>query len=161
MAVIEIADLNSERDGRAVLELLNEYAVDIAGGGEPLSAHTREHLIGELRKRLGCRVVLAFEDDEPAGLAICFEAFSTFKCQPILNIHDFTVAPRFRGRGIAKAMLSRIEELALEQDCGKLTLEVLEGNEVARRLYAGVGFKGYELDPKMGHALFLEKVLAE
>lgn len=44
-------------------------------------------------------------------------------------------------------------------DCCKLTLEVLEGNKLAQQVYRRFGFQGYELDPKMGRALFYEKKL--
>ena len=42
----------------------------------------------------------------------------------------------------------------------KLTLEVLQGNESARRLYERVGFAGYQLDPAVGQAQFLQKWLS-
>ena len=40
--------------------------------------------------------------------------------------------------------------------CCKLTLEVLQGNAAARRLYARYGFDGYAFDPAFGHAVFLQ-----
>ncbi|VGO15984.1 Aminoglycoside N(6')-acetyltransferase type 1 [Pontiella desulfatans] len=159
MTQIILADLSDPSHARAVLHLLNEYATDCMGGGEELSGHTRKHLIAELGKRVGCRVVLAFIDGLPAGLAICFENFSTFLCAPILNIHDFTVAPEFRGRGLSKQLLAKVEEIAKKTACCKITLEVLEGNTIARAVYSKFGFEGYELDPEMGKALFYEKKL--
>jgi len=102
---------------------------------------------------------LAFVDQKPAGLAICFEGFSTFACKPLINIHDFAVAPEFRGRGLAKRILNRIEELARQLDCCKITLEVLEGNKTAQAIYSACGFSHYELDAKMGRALFWHKKL--
>lgn len=159
MTEIVRADWSDAAHAAAVVTLLNEYATDIMGGGEELSDHTRTHLIDELQKRATSRVVLAFVEGAPAGLAICFEGFSTFQCAPILNIHDLTVAPSFRGRGISKLLLAEIEAIARETGCTKLTLEVLEGNTLARGLYQQVGFAAYELDPKMGQALFYEKKL--
>jgi len=58
-----------------------------------------------------------------------------------------------------KNHLTASEKIARESGCCKITLEVLEGNHVARAAYSAFGFKGYELDPKMGKALFLEKKL--
>ncbi len=159
MTEIVSANLANSAHAESVLFLLNEYALDIMGGGENLSDRTREHLIDELKKRDTCRVVLAFVDGTPAGLAICFEAFSTFQCAPILNIHDFTVAPEFRGQGLSKKLMMKVEQIALEVGCCKLTLEVLEGNTIARSAYSKFGFEGYELDPEMGKALFYEKKL--
>lgn len=159
MTEIVRANLSNSAHAAAIMLLLNEYALDIMGGGEKLSDRTREHLIGELKKRADCRVVLCFVDGVPAGLAICFEGFSTFQCAPILNIHDLTIAPEFRSRGLSKLLLMKVEEIAREINCCKITLEVLEGNTIARAAYHTFGFAGYELDPQAGQALFYEKKL--
>ncbi|MBA1330674.1 GNAT family acetyltransferase, partial [Candidatus Endoriftia persephone str. Guaymas] len=75
--------------------------------------------------------LLAFIDDEPIGLINAFEGFSTFQCRPLLNIHDIIVIPRFRQQGAARQMLQRLEQIAIERGCCKLTLEVLERNLAA------------------------------
>jgi GNAT superfamily N-acetyltransferase len=143
----------------ALLRLLEEYARDPMGGGEGLSQHTRAHLVAELRKRDTAHVILAFVDREPAGLIVCLEGFSTFACRPLLNIHDVIVSAGHRGKGLCKQMLESVETLALGLGCCKLTLEVLEGNAVARAVYESCGFVGYELDPRMGRAMFWQKKL--
>ena len=56
-------------------------------------------------------------------------------------------------------MLDEVERIAKEKGCCKLTLEVLEGNIVAKKAYEKFGFSSYELDPATGKALFWEKVL--
>jgi ribosomal protein S18 acetylase RimI-like enzyme len=115
--------------------------------------------LSELAKRQTARVILAFVDDLPAGLVICLEGFSTFACQPLLNIHDAIVSLPYRGRGLSKLMLKAAEKIAIELGCCKLTLEVLEHNYLAQTAYRSFGFNGYELNPEMGKALFWEKKL--
>ncbi|NQZ89811.1 MAG: GNAT family N-acetyltransferase [Colwellia sp.] len=137
--------------------LLNNYAEDPMGGGAPLSCHVKNNLAKELSKLPHALSVISYVNDKPAGLINCFEAFSTFKCQPLINIHDIVVINEFRGLGISQLMLSKVEEIAKEKGCCKITLEVLEGNEVARNSYLKFGFDGYELDPEMGKALFWQK----
>jgi len=159
MKEILITDLSSPEHAEALLYLLDSYARDIMGGGNELPEYTQTHLVECLKQHPGTHVVLAFVEGQPAGLAICFEGFSTFASRKVLNIHDFTVAPEYRGRGLAKELLKKIEELALQCDCCKLTLEVLEGNKIAQHVYRAFGFEGYELDPEMGRALFFEKKL--
>lgn len=157
-----IADLSLPPHAAAIIYLLNEYAKDNMGGGTELSAFVKDNLIAELRKRQGVHVVhvvLAFVEGSPAGLAICFEGFSTFACKPLLNIHDIVVAKEYRGRGISKRLLAKAEEIAISLGCCKLTLEVLEGNTVAQAAYKTSGFAGYELDPRMGKAMFWQKKL--
>ena len=78
-------------------------------------------------------------DKKPAGLAICFEGFSTFAWKPLLNIHDFAVASEFRKRGLAKRILEKVE-LAHTLGCCKIILEVLEGNKTAQIVYKSCGF---------------------
>ena len=104
------------------------------------------------------KVVVANLDD-PASFEICIEGFSSFACMPLINIHDMAVLPKFRGRKYSQKLLAKVEEVAKERKCCKLTLEVLEGNSVAQSAYRAFGFEGYELDPQMGKALFWQKKL--
>lgn len=154
------ADLSLPEHAEAVVRLLHAYALDPMGGGEGLSEFAQANLIPELRRRPWMRAILAYADGEPAGLAICIEGFSTFACKPLLNIHDLAVAPQFRGRGISKLLLRKAEAIARQLGCCKLTLEVLEGNTIAQSAYRACGFEGYELDPKLGRAMFWQNKLA-
>ncbi|HSC80315.1 MAG TPA: GNAT family N-acetyltransferase [Chitinolyticbacter sp.] len=129
------------------------------GGGAGLAPYTRAHLVDELARRPGCHVLLAFHGKVPAGIAICFEGFSTFTCRPLLNIHDLVVSPDFRCRGIGSLLLAHAEALACRMGCCKLTLEVLEGNAAAQALYLANGYASYALDPAMGRAMFWQKKL--
>lgn len=144
---------------QALGTVLNHYAEDVMGGGESLSMDTREQLASELAKRPHAFSVLAFIAGEPVGLVNCFEGFSTFACRPLVNIHDVVVLSSHRGLGISQKMLAKVEEIARQRGCCKLTLEVLEGNEVAKAAYKKQGFDGYQLDPQMGRAMFWQKAL--
>ncbi|MEN9213783.1 MAG: GNAT family N-acetyltransferase [Gloeomargarita sp. DG02_3_bins_56] len=156
---ILIANLGVPHQARALVGLLAMYALDPMGGGQGLSEFTKTNLVQELSKRPYAHVILAFWGGEAVGVVVAFEGFSTFACRPLLNIHDIFVHPNYRGQGISKRLLAKAEQIAVELGCCKLTLEVLEGNFIARAAYQSFGFKGYELDPKMGKALFLEKKL--
>ncbi|MEX5689713.1 GNAT family N-acetyltransferase, partial [Pseudomonas silesiensis] len=52
-----------------------------------------------------------------------------------------------------------VEEIARQRGCCKLTLEVLEGNEVAQGAYRKLGFDNYQLSPETGRAMFWQKAL--
>jgi GNAT superfamily N-acetyltransferase len=159
MIEIIIADLGVPAHAEAFIQLMDAYALDPMGGGQGLSNEVKAKLPAELAKRPSAHVILAFVDTQPAGLVVCLEGFSTFACQPLLNIHDVVVALPYRGRGLSKRLLQKAEAIALELGCCKLTLEVLEGNPIAQAAYQAFGFSGYELDPQMGKALFWEKKL--
>jgi len=158
MQIIE-ADLSEPRNAEAVVSLLNSYACAPEGGGKPLPPRVQENLPQKLHERADAVVVLAFAEETPVGLIICMEGFSSFACQPLLNIHDVFVAPEYRGTGLAGQLFEFVEQIARTRGCCKLTLEVLEGNQRAQAAYAKFGFSGYELDPQMGRALFWEKKL--
>ncbi len=154
-----LADYHNPRHAEAIVSLLDNYARDPMGGGTALTDYVKENLVAELVKLPHAFSVLCFVADQPAGLANCFYGFSTFHCKPLINIHDITVHQDFRGRRLSQVMLSFVEEVARRQGCGKLTLEVLEGNKIALNAYAKFGFSHYRLDTNTGHALFMEKQL--
>jgi len=144
-----------------VLHLLNAYALDPMGGGEPLSEYARSHVIqGMLDMGPLCRVYLAFEDDMAVGLANTFIAFSTFKAKRLINIHDFAVLPEFRGKGVAKMLMHVIEADAVNDGFCKITLEVLSNNVAAKACYVSCGFTDYALLEDAGTALFWQKKLS-
>lgn len=157
------ADYANPVHASALVSLLDAYARDPMGGGEPLSEFARTHLVSALAARPQVFSVLAFGDsggpETPVGLVNCIEGFSTFACQPLVNVHDVAVLPAYRGQGVAEKMLALVEEIARERGACKLTLEVLQGNACAIRLYHRVGFANYQLDPAMGQAQFLQKWL--
>ena len=153
------ADYGNPLHGRALVDLLDAYARDPAGGGVPLSSFTKSNLVKELAARAGVFSVLAFDGDLAVGLANCFEGFSSFACRPLINVHDLAVLPNYRGRGVGKQMLALVESIARARGACKLTLEVLQGNQSAIRLYERVGFANYQLDPALGNAQFLQKWL--
>ena len=156
MIIIQ-ADLTIADHAVAVLALLNSYASEAAGGGQPLADYTRQHLIKRLQQRTDVLVILAYDDAKPVGLVIAFEGFSTFMCKPLLNIHDVVVLEPYRGQGIAQKMLDAVEALSRQRGCCKLTLEVLQNNSPAQAAYCKAGFAAYVLDPAMGPAMFWEK----
>ncbi len=159
MIEVRIADLSVPTQAQALVQLLDEYALDPTGGGQGLSDYAQANLAKELAQRKTAHVILAFVDAAPAGLVICLEGFSTFACQPLLNIHDVIVTESQRGKGISKLMFQKAESIAISLGCCKLTLEVLENNHVAQAAYRACGFHNYALNPELGKALFWEKKL--
>ncbi len=159
--VIEIikADYTNKEHAKDILMLLDEYASDPMGGGEPLAEASKNNLVQELARLDNAFSIIAYVDSKPAGLVNCLPSFSTFLCKPIVNIHDFMVAKEYRGMGLSQKMLAKVEEIARDRGCCKLTLEVLSNNEAARGAYGKYGFSSYTLDPGAGVALFWQKSL--
>lgn len=153
------ANYSDTLHAQAIVQLLDAYAEDPAGGGTPLSDFAKANLINELAKRPQAFTVLAFDADAPVGLVNCIEGFSTFACKPLVNVHDVVVLTSHRGQRVGEQMLALAEQIAMLRGACKLTLEVLSGNRSAIKLYERIGFAGYQLDPALGSALFLQKWL--
>lgn len=135
------ADLGQAADRQALVALLDGYARDPMGGGQPLAPAVAARLPGALAEHPTARVWLALAPaGEPAGLAVCFVGFSTFAAQPLLNLHDLAVLPEHRGRGVGRLLLATIEAAARAMGCCKLTLEVRDDNRTAQRLYRALGY---------------------
>jgi len=154
-----IADYRDAKHGRHIMALMDEYARDPFGGGEPLTDDCRGQLLQKLADFPGAFSVLAYRGDEALGLVNCFTGFSTFVCKPLVNIHDVVVSGRARGTGICTEMLALVAREAKNRGCCKLTLEVLEKNLPAQIAYRKSGFKPYTLDEEMGQAQFWQRYL--
>ena len=157
-----LADYYKATHASAIIKLLDAYALDPMGGGEGLSDFAKMHLVKALAGRPQAFSVLAFADPSesvPIGLINCIEGFSTFKCKPLVNVHDVVVLGGYRGKRIGQQMLDLVTQIALSRGACKLTLEVLQGNLGAIKLYERVGFKNYTLGDLGGSAQFLQKWL--
>lgn len=156
---VVVADLNNDRHEAGILHVLDSYAADPIGGGEPLSPGVRARLIPGLRAHPTTLVLLAFEGENPIGIAVCFFGFSTFRASPLLNIHDLAVIPERRGEGVGRILLDAVEKHARERACCKLTLEAQQSNGRALTLYRKFGFEDFTLGDS-GPTQFFAKTLA-
>jgi len=152
-------DYHNPQQGSDLVLLLDNYARDPMGGGEPLNQFVKDNLVAELSKRDFGLSLIVYVDNQPAGLLNAFEGFSTFACKPLFNVHDIVVLEKFRGLQLSQLLLQELENIARAKGCCKITLEVLDGNSIAQRAYKKAGFAGYELDPRMGKAAFWQKKL--
>lgn len=141
------------------MAVLDSYARGATGGGQPLDPDVAARLVPALLEQPSALVLLALLDGRVVGIASCFFGFSTFSARPLLNVHDLAVLPEHQGRGIGRALLGAVEERACARGCCKLTLEVLETNHGARRLYHERGFRDFELGGVAQRTLFLVKPL--
>lgn len=156
------ADYANPSHAQALVAMLDAYARDPMGGGHALSDFARANLVSSLAARPQAFSILAFDgvdDSTPVGLVNCIEGFSTFACKPLVNVHDLAVKDGYRGQRIGEQMLGLAETLARARGACKITLEVLEGNANAIRLYTRCGFANYQLGDAMGNAQFLQKWL--
>ena len=157
---VEIVDTDFENATHCagIVDVLDSYAADPVGGGDPLTAEVRERLVPALRDHPTALVLLAIERERPVGIAVCFRGFSTFRARALLNIHDLAVLPDWRGRGIGRSLLAAAEDRARRGGCCRLTLEVQDDNGRALGLYRSFGFSDLVMGDS-GPTRFLTKSL--
>jgi GNAT superfamily N-acetyltransferase len=96
----------------------------------------REALFGEHPR---AEAVLGYYEDAPVSFALFFHNFSTFIGRPGLYLEDLYVRPAMRGRGLGRAMLVYLAQVARERRCGRMEWAVLDWNEPAIKFYKSLG----------------------
>jgi GNAT superfamily N-acetyltransferase len=105
-----------------------------------LVSGTADDLARELfGERPVIEALIATSDGEPAGFALYFHNYSTFLARRGLYLEDVYVKPVFRRRGIGRALLVKLAQIALARGCGRFEWSVLDWNEPAIHFYEGLG----------------------
>jgi len=87
--------------------------------------------------------LIAEEDGQPAGLALFHPVYSTWRGRS-MHLEDLFVRPRFRGRGIGRALLEKVAAVAVERGCVILFWHVLDWNTPAIDFYKTLGAEPLE-----------------
>ncbi|XP_064207656.1 thialysine N-epsilon-acetyltransferase-like [Anguilla rostrata] len=78
------------------------------------------------------------EGHTTVGYIVYFYTFSTWKGRS-MYLEDIYVMPEFRGKGIGKALLSKVAAVARENQCVHLQLTVLDWNTPSQGFYFSNG----------------------
>lgn len=148
-----LADFENPKHAAAIVDLINDYATEPHGGGHTLDEAISSKIVSGMQATPGAFTMLAWDGDQPVGVAVCFRGFSTFAAKSLVNIHDLSVHNSRRGQGIGTMLLSAVENHAKSMGCCKVTLEVREENPQAEKLYLRVGYG----DPDGFRTRFLDK----
>ena len=87
------------------------------------------------------RCLIAEWNGAPAGFALYFYSYSTFQGRAGIWLEDLFVKPEFRGRGIGKALLLEIAQIAVRENCGRYSWQVLDWNKPSIDFYHSLGAK--------------------
>jgi len=87
--------------------------------------------------RLSCEI--AEWNGEPAGFAVWFLNYSTFRGRHGLYVEDLFVRPAFRGHGIGKALMARLARHCIEQTLARFEWAVLDWNAPSIAFYKSIG----------------------
>lgn len=86
-----------------------------------------------------CGALIARLDGAPAGFALFFATYSTFRTEPCLHLEDLFVVPELRGQGIGLALLRAVAAVAVQRGCPRLDWQVLDWNAPAIGFYEKQG----------------------
>jgi len=83
--------------------------------------------------------LVAHWEGQPAGFALYFYNYSTFKGRAGIYLEDLFVWPRLRGKGIGKALLLEVARIAVDGGCGRYEWHVLDWNQPSIDFYESLG----------------------
>lgn len=125
-------------DAATILKLIRGLAAF-----EDLSDHVRATEADLLRDGFGAtprfQCLLAEQEEKAVGFALFFYSYSTFEGRAGIYLEDLFVIEEARKLGVGRKLLQSLAERAIEQNCARLELSVLDWNP-ARDFYRRLGF---------------------
>src|SRR5580704_17702584 len=154
MSTLQI-DPATERDVPQILEFIRGLAEyeKLAHACIATEEAVRQTLFGP---RAYAEVLIARIDGVAVGFALFFHNYSTFLAKPGIYLEDVFVPVEHRGKGIGKALMKRVAQIAVERDCGRFEWSVLDWNEPAIGFYKSLGARlmdGWSIVRVTGEAL--------
>lgn len=128
--------------GPADAELIHAFVVALAEyEREPGAVEVTPDI---LRQQLGAdsppfECLIADWSGAPAGFALFFHTYSTWRGKRGLWLEDLFVLPEFRARGIGRALLAGLADVATARGCGRVEWAVLDWNQLAIDFYEKLG----------------------
>ncbi|MDP9491718.1 MAG: GNAT family N-acetyltransferase [Actinomycetota bacterium] len=149
---MRIVDGHREDGLPAVRRLFEEYAasLEVDLGFQDFERELRE-LPGEYAPPAG-RVLLALEEDEPAG-CVALRPYEPEVCE----MKRLYVRPAFQGSGLGRRLAEAIVEAGRDAGYAVMRLDTLPTMEAARGLYRSLGFEeieAYRPNPVHGTTYF-------
>jgi GNAT superfamily N-acetyltransferase len=87
---------------------------------------------------------LAFSDGNPAGFALWFYNYSTFRGRAGIYLEDVFVDDAMRGKGIGKALLQHLAKRCVKEGLPRLQWWVLDWNAPSIAFYKSLGAEPQE-----------------
>ena len=100
---------------------------------------TEEMLREWIFNKRQAEVLFALEDGKEAGFALFFHNFSTFLGRSGLYLEDLFVLPEYRGKGLGKALLGKLAQIAVERGYGRMKWSCLDWNRPSIDFYLSMG----------------------
>lgn len=89
-------------------------------------------------------LILTAPDGNPAGMALYFYNYSTWRSAPGIYLEDLFVRPQYRKSGYGKALIQALAKEVVEMNGGRLEWACLKWNEPSLKFYESLGAKQME-----------------
>ena len=125
-------------DSALIFRLVRELADYEKLSGEVTA--TEDQIVDALfapEPRLFCDI--AEWNGEPAGFAVWFLNFSTFRGRHGIYLEDIFVRPAYRRRGVGKALLAQLAKTCIDRGYARFEWAVLDWNAPAIEFYRSLG----------------------
>jgi ribosomal protein S18 acetylase RimI-like enzyme len=112
--------------------------------------YVKEEIAKAIRKMLGgrdARAFVAYDGEEPVGYALIFisrfneNAFQV--ARSAMQVDQLAVLSAHRRKGVAKALLEHLEQIAREEKIPRLDLNHWAKNDLAKEFFGKQGFSYY------------------
>jgi len=127
-----LAELNAATELFNLYRLFQKQESDV----EAARAFLKERLeLGE------SEVFLAYDGEEPVGMAQLYPLFSSVSMQRVWLLNDLYIKEGARNKGFGKELIKAVIQFAKESGAKGISLETCDDNYGAQRLYESIGFE--------------------
>lgn len=128
-----------EKDMADIYELYKEFAI-YEKLEDYFSASLEEMQRMMFEEKL-LHILKAEVEGKLAGFAAYYYQLVSFPAKKVLYLEDIFVKESYRGNGIGNLFFEKLEKIARENDCLKMTWKCLEWNQNSRSFYEHIGAK--------------------
>ncbi len=132
----------SEGDSALAADLFDQYRVFYGQPSDLVLAHS---FLEQRLKNQESVIFMAFDKqkkgNEGVGFTQLYPTYSSLRAKKNWILNDLFVRNDFRGKGVARALISAAESFASTQEAQFIQLETAYENTSAQRLYEWIGYQ--------------------
>lgn len=135
MRIVKCAETHLE----SLVDIFEEYRQFC--GFERNQLETKEFLKKLIRNEESIIfIALDLETDSIMGFVNLYPSYSSLALQRLWILNDLGVSSHYRGRGVSKALIQKVQEFAKETNAIRIELKTELSNTTARSLYKSMNF---------------------
>lgn len=127
-------------DAATLVAMMKEFAEFEDEPAETLKLTADDVLRDGFGQHPKFEVLLAELHGEVVGFLLFFQHYSAWEGRSGIYIEDLYVRDSARGHGLGRRLLAALAQIAVERDCRRIELDVLDGNPTCA-FYAHVGMQ--------------------